>query len=72
MKAFVAALIAGLALTTTTVNQKPTSPLVEKFFAAESPADAASVAGEMSSFDFDYLYGRLKQGRQYLDEKRGE
>ena len=72
MKVFVAALIAGLALTTTTVNQRPTSPLVEKFFAAESAADAESLAVGMESLDFDYLYGRLKQGRTYLDEKRGE
>ncbi len=72
MKALIALVIAGVALTTTTVNQKAASPLVDKFFAAESPADAEAVAAEMSSLDFDDLYGRLKEGRPYLDEKRGE
>jgi dienelactone hydrolase len=72
VKTFVIAVIAALAFGTTAVNQRPSEPLVDKFFAAESPAAAESLAGQMSSLDFDYLYGRLKQGRQYLDEKRGE
>ena len=47
--------------------------LFERFFAAESPADAA-VAGEQiaAAVDFDRAYARLKRGRPYLDEKRGE
>jgi predicted esterase len=72
VKAFIAALMAGLALTTAGVNQQPSAPLVDKFLAAEGPAEAHALAGELASFDFDYLYGRLEQGRTYLDEKRGE
>ena len=30
------------------------------------------MAPQLEPFDFDYLYTRLKQGRTYLDEKRGE
>jgi dienelactone hydrolase len=72
VKLFALALVAGLVVTTTAVNQKPAEPLLEKFFAAESPADALALTAQMASLDFDYLYGRLKQGRTYLDEKRGE
>jgi hypothetical protein len=72
VKALIVLVIAGVALTTTAVNQKPSEPLVDKFFAAESAADAEAIAAGMSSLDFDYAYGRLKQGRTYLDEKRGE
>ncbi len=64
--------MAGVVLSLTTVNQKPTNPLLDKFFAAESVADAEALASGMSSLDFEYAYGRLKEGRQYLDEKRGE
>jgi predicted esterase len=51
----------------------PADALFEKFFAAENPADAA-LAGQpiASAVDFDTAYARLKQGRPYLDEKRGE
>jgi predicted esterase len=71
VKALAAALFAMLGLTTV-VNQQPASPLVEKFLAAESPADAEALAPQFESVDFDGLYARLKQGRTYLDEKRGE
>ncbi len=47
--------------------------LFEKFFAAESPADAAVVGEHIAAaVDFDTAYARLKRGRTYLDEKRGE
>ena len=47
--------------------------LFERFFAAESVADAAAVGEQIAaSVDFDTAYARLKQGRPYLDEKRGE
>lgn len=48
--------------------------LFEKFFAAESPADAATIGERIAAagVDFDAAYARLKQGRSYLDEKRGE
>ena len=71
VKAFILALAATLALTTTVVNQKPAEPLIDEFFAAETPAEALSLVDQMASFDFDYLYARLKRGRTYLDEKRG-
>jgi predicted esterase len=47
--------------------------LFEKFFAAESPADAGVVGEQIAAaVDFDTAYTRLKKGRTYLDEKRGE
>ena len=50
-----------------------TDALFEKFFAAESPADAAVVGDQIAAtVDFDTAYARLKKGRAYLDEKRGE
>ena len=71
MKALVCALVTAFALTAA-VNQKPADPLLEKFLAAETPADAEAMAAQFESFDPDYLYTRLQQGRTYLDEKRGE
>ena len=71
MKALAIALAAAFALTAA-VNQAPKEPLVDEFFAAESPADAERFAPSFGNFDFDYLHHRLKQGRRYLDEKRGE
>ena len=70
MKAIAIALVTALALTT--FNQKPSEPLLEKFFSAETPADAEAMAAQFESFDPDVLYRRLQQGRTYLDEKRGE
>lgn len=48
--------------------------LFDKFFAAESPADAQLVGEQIAAADatFDAVYQRLKKGRIYLDEKRGE
>jgi dienelactone hydrolase len=71
MKALAVGLVAAFALTTA-VNQAPKQPLVDEFFAAESPADAERLAPSFGNFDFDYLHDRLKQGRPYLEEKRGE
>jgi dienelactone hydrolase len=71
VKTAVLALFAAFGLTTA-VNQAPTNPLVDKFFAAETPADAEALAAQFEPFDFDGLYKRLQQGRPYLDEKRGE
>jgi predicted esterase len=67
----VLALVAAFSLTVA-VNQKPAEPLVEKFFAAETPADDEAMAAQFEPFDPDFLYKRLQQGRTYLDEKRGE
>lgn len=72
MKAFIVILAAAAGLTAAAVNQAPSSPLVDQFFAAENPADAEKLAGQLGNLDFAYLYGRLKQGRPYLEEKRGE
>jgi predicted esterase len=47
--------------------------LFDKFFAAETAADAASLGEQIArEVDFDTAYARLRQGRAYLDEKRGE
>jgi predicted esterase len=52
----------------------PADPLFDKFFAAETPADAQLIADQIASSgaSFDSIYARLKKGRTYLDEKRGE
>lgn len=73
MKLFAIALAAAVALSTTAVNQKPaTEQLFETFFAAENPADAEAMAAQFEPLDPDYVMRRLKQGRTYLEEKRGE
>ena len=74
MKVFALALIAAAMFTTAAVNQAPVAgePLFDKFFAAETPADAEAMANEFAAFDPDVVFRRLKQGRAYLDEKRGE
>jgi dienelactone hydrolase len=54
------------------VTQRPTDAVLEKFFGAESVAAAEAMAPDFEPFDFDDLYKRLKEGRTYLDEKRGE
>ena len=51
-----------------------TDPLFATFFAAEDSA-AAAIAGEAivaAGVDFDTALARLRKGRAYLDEKRGE
>jgi len=71
VKPLALALAAAVALTTA-VDQRPAEPLLDKFFAAESPADAEAMAAQFETFDFDALYKLLREGRAYLDEKRGE
>ena len=71
MKAIAIALVTAFALTTA-VNQKPSDPLVEKFMSAEAPAGAEAKARQVQSYNPDFLYERVEQGRTYLDEKRGE
>jgi len=73
VKLFALALATAAALATTAVNQKPgNEQLFDKFFGAESPADAEALAEQFAAFDPDYLRRRLMQGRSYLEEKRGE
>jgi predicted esterase len=65
--------VAAVALTATAVvGQNAPAPLIEQFLAADSAADAEKIARQLDSVDFKVLYERLKQGRTYLDEKRGE
>jgi dienelactone hydrolase len=70
--AFALALI--LTATLAVRGQAPVDPLFDAFLAAESPADAQVVADKLvaASVDFDNAYARLKKGRFYGDEKRGE
>jgi len=50
-----------------------TDALFDQFFAAESPADAAAIGEQIATtVDVDTAIARVKQGRRYLDEKRGE
>lgn len=74
MKLFAFVLTAAAVLAMSAVNQTPAAgePLFEKFFAAETPADAEALAGQFEQLDPDFVYRRLKQGRTYLEEKRGE
>jgi predicted esterase len=67
-------LIVSVAASTALAAQGvPADALFEKFFAAETPADAAIVGDQIAAaVDFDTAFARLKQGRTYLDEKRGE
>lgn len=62
------------ALAASTAGAQTPAALFERFFAAEDPAAAAAVGAEIvaAGVDFDAAWARLKQGRRYLDEKRGE
>jgi dienelactone hydrolase len=71
VKALVLALLGAFALATT-ANQKPADPLLDQFFAAETREAGEAMAAQFESHDFDALYARLKSGRTYLDEKRGQ
>jgi len=71
VKALILGLIGALAIDAA-VHQKPADPLLDKFLAAESRDAAEAMAGQFESHDFDALYARLKDGRTYLDEKRGQ
>ena len=74
MKLFSLALAVAALFTTASVNQAPAAgeALFEKFFAAETAADAEALASQFAWYDPDVVFRRLKQGRTYLDEKRGE
>jgi predicted esterase len=68
--------IAIVACTAGLLAQAPSAVdgLFDKYFAAEDPAGAQVVGDEIarSGTSFDAIYARLKKGRSYLDEKRGE
>ena len=66
-------LVLALGVLTATQSTSPPDALFDKFFAAESAADAAVVGEQIAAaVDFETAYARLKKGRSYLDEKRGE
>ena len=65
--------LAAAALSAVLGTQGPADALFDKFFAAETPADAAAIGEQIAaSVEFDAAHARLKKGRTYLDEKRGE
>src|SRR5688572_3731551 len=66
-------LVVGLAAIAASQAASTADALFDRFFAAESSADAAAVGDQIAAaVSFDTAYARLKQGRPYLDEKRGE
>ncbi len=74
MRRLAFALLLVAAATITAGGQVAVDPLFEKFFAAENPGDATVAADLLvaAGVDFEAAYARLKQGRAYGDEKRGE
>ena len=66
-------LVVALGATPASQVASTADTLFERFFAAESVTDAAVVGERIATaVDFDTAYARLKKGRAYLDEKRGE
>ena len=74
MKAWVAVFAVGCAVAAHAQAPSAAETLLDKFFAAETPADAAAIGEQITAAgaDFDATYTKLQQGRRYLDEKRGE
>lgn len=73
MRCLAVALVLAASVTVLAQGQVPADPLFDKFFAAESVADAAVLAEPLAAaVDFDSAFARLKKGRGYGDEKRGE
>ena len=75
MKTAPAALLIGVILCGVVAAQSRSAAdlLIDKFFAAETPADAQVIGDAIAgSMPFDEAYARLKDGRTYLDENRGE
>ena len=74
MRPFAFALALAFTATLAVGGQAPVDPLFDTFFAAESPADAQAAADKLvlAGADFDGTYARLRKGRFYGDEKRGE
>ncbi len=75
MKSLRLALLATVACGVAALAQSPSPSdlLFDKFFAADTPADAKVIGDQIvaGGAAFDDLYARLKKGRTYLDEKRG-
>ncbi len=74
MKLRAIALVVGFSTSLAAQSPAPGDALFDSFFAAESPADAATIGEQIaaSGVDFDTAYAKLQKGRAYLDEKRGE
>ena len=76
VKTFLPALLTAVVLSGVLVAQSPApaEALFDTFFAAETPADAQLIADQIAAggASVDAIYARLKKGRTYLDEKRGE
>jgi dienelactone hydrolase len=70
----VVAVLAALAASAAWAQAPSSEALFDRYFAAEDPAASAAVAAEIvaAGVDFDTAFARLKAGRRYLDEKRGE
>ena len=65
--------IVGVGAVAASQTPSTADALFERFFAAESVNDAAVVGEQIAAaVDFDTAYARLKSGRRYFDEKRGE
>jgi predicted esterase len=71
--ALILAVVVGAA-TLAAQSTAPTDALFEQFFAAESPADALPIGEQIAARGdaFQAVYARLKKGRAYFEEKRGE
>lgn len=74
MRAWLAVIAVGCAVAVHAQAPSAAEALLDKFLAAETPADAAAVGEQIAAAgaDFDATYAKLQQGRRYLDEKRGE
>jgi len=74
MRSFAVALALAASVSVLAHGQAPAESLFEKFFAAETTVDALAAAHELaaSGVNFDAAHARLKKGRLYGDEKRGE
>ena len=71
---FLVALASAIGVAQDKQTPAPVDALFDKFWSAESPADAQAAADQIAAAggSFDDIYARLKKGRAYLDEKRGE
>lgn len=76
MKTLFRVIVASIAAAAAVPAQSPApaDALLDKFFTAETPKEAQAAGEQLAAggMSFDDLYARLKKGRPYLDEKRGE
>jgi len=71
VKALILGVIGALTIGAT-APQQPAEPLLAQFFAVDTREAAEAMVPQFETVDFDRLYDRLKNGRTYLDEKRGQ